>query len=54
VLSEQRLPVEVLDLPNTRVLLKKNGEEVASTTGAAVHDIRLSLLPIPCSMRLLL
>ena len=36
VLSEQRLPVEVLDLPNTRVLLKKNGEEVASATGAAV------------------
>ena len=36
VLSEQRLPVEDLDLPNTRVLLKKNGEEVASTMGAAV------------------
>jgi 2-keto-4-pentenoate hydratase len=36
VLSEQRLPVEDLDLPNTRVLLKKNGEEVASATGAAV------------------
>src|SRR5215212_8637817 len=36
VLSEQRLPVEDLDLPNTRVVLKKNGEEVASATGAGV------------------
>ena len=36
VLSEQRLPVEDLDLPNTRVVLKKNSEEVASATGAAV------------------
>ncbi len=36
VLGEQRLPVEELDLPNTTVMLKKNGEEVASATGAAV------------------
>lgn len=36
VLGEQRLPVEELDLPNTTVVLKKNGEEVASATGAAV------------------
>jgi 2-keto-4-pentenoate hydratase len=36
VLSEQRLPVEDLDLPNTRVVLKKNGEEVVPATGAAV------------------
>jgi 2-keto-4-pentenoate hydratase len=36
VLSEQRVPVEDLDLPNTTVVLKMNGEEVASATGAAV------------------
>jgi 2-keto-4-pentenoate hydratase len=36
VLGEQRLPVEGHDLPNTTVVLKKNGEEVASATGAAV------------------
>jgi len=36
VLGEQRLPIEDLDLPNTTVLLKRNGEEVASATGAAV------------------
>jgi 2-keto-4-pentenoate hydratase len=36
VLGEQRLSVEGLDLPNTTVVLKKNGEEVASATGAAV------------------
>jgi 2-keto-4-pentenoate hydratase len=36
VLGTQRLPVENLDLPNTTVVLKKNGEEVASATGAAV------------------
>ncbi len=36
VLSEQRVPVESLDLPNTTVVLKKNGEEVASAKGAAV------------------
>jgi len=36
VLSEQRVPVEDLDLANTRVVLKKNGEKVASATGAAV------------------
>jgi 2-keto-4-pentenoate hydratase len=36
VLSEQRLAVEELDLPNTRVVLKKNGGEAASATGAAV------------------
>ena len=36
VLSDQRLAVEDLDLPNTTVVLKKNGEEVASATGAAV------------------
>jgi 2-keto-4-pentenoate hydratase len=36
VLGAQRLPVEGLDLPNTTVVLKKNGEEVASATGAAV------------------
>jgi 2-keto-4-pentenoate hydratase len=36
VLSEQRLAVEELDLPNTRVVLKKNGGEVASATGADV------------------
>ena len=36
VLSEQQLPIEDLDLPNTRVVLKKNGEEVSSATGAAV------------------
>jgi 2-keto-4-pentenoate hydratase len=35
-LGEQRLPVEDLDLANTTVVLKKNGEEVASATGAAV------------------
>jgi 2-keto-4-pentenoate hydratase len=36
VLGEQRLSIEGLDLPNTTVVLKKNGEEVASATGAAV------------------
>ena len=36
VLGARRLPVEGLDLPNTTVVLKKNGEEVASATGAAV------------------
>jgi 2-keto-4-pentenoate hydratase len=36
VLSEQQVPVDDLDLPNTTVVLKKNGEEVASATGAAV------------------
>ncbi len=36
VLGEQRLPVVGLDLPNTAVVLNKNGEEVASATGAAV------------------
>jgi 2-keto-4-pentenoate hydratase len=36
VLGEQRLPEEGLDLANTTVVLKKNGEEVASATGAAV------------------
>jgi 2-keto-4-pentenoate hydratase len=36
VLGEQRLSVEGLDLPNTKVVLKKNGEEIASATGAAV------------------
>jgi 2-keto-4-pentenoate hydratase len=36
VLGEQRLPVEGIDLPNTAVVLKKNDEEVASATGAAV------------------
>jgi 2-keto-4-pentenoate hydratase len=36
VLGEQRLSVEGLDLPSTTVVLKKNGEEVASATGAAV------------------
>jgi 2-keto-4-pentenoate hydratase len=36
VLGEQRLSVEGLDLPNTTVVLKKNGEEIASATGAAV------------------
>jgi 2-keto-4-pentenoate hydratase len=36
VLGEHRLSVEGLDLPNTTVVLKKNGEEVASATGAAV------------------
>src|SRR5918994_5605484 len=36
VVGEQRLSVEGLDLPNTTVVLKKNGEEVASATGAAV------------------
>src|SRR5215203_4041802 len=36
VLGEQRLPVEGLDLPNTTVVLKKNGAEVASAKGAAV------------------
>jgi 2-keto-4-pentenoate hydratase len=36
VLGEQRPSVEGLDLPNTKVVLKKNGEEVASATGAAV------------------
>ncbi len=36
VLGEQRLPIGDLDLPNTTVVLKKNGEEVASATGAAV------------------
>jgi 2-keto-4-pentenoate hydratase len=36
LVGEQRLPVEDLDLRNTTVVLKKNGEEVASATGAAV------------------
>jgi len=36
VLSERRVPVEGLELPNTTVVLKKNGEEVASAKGAAV------------------
>lgn len=36
MLDEQRLSVEGLDLPNTMVVLKKNGEEIASATGAAV------------------
>jgi 2-keto-4-pentenoate hydratase len=36
VLGEQRLSVEGLDLPNTTVVLKKNGEEVASATGPSV------------------
>ena len=36
VLGEQRVPVEDLDLPNTTVVLKVNGEELASATGAAV------------------
>ena len=36
VLSEQRLPVEDLDLSNSTVMLKKHDEEVASATGAAV------------------
>jgi 2-keto-4-pentenoate hydratase len=36
VLGERQLPVEGLDLPSTTVVLKKNGEEVASATGAAV------------------
>jgi 2-keto-4-pentenoate hydratase len=36
VLGEQRLPIGDLDLPNTTVVLKRNGEEVASATGAAV------------------
>jgi 2-keto-4-pentenoate hydratase len=36
VLGEQRLPVEDLDLPNTTVVLKKSGEEIASARGAAV------------------
>ena len=36
VLSEQRVPVENLDLPNTTVVLKMNGVEMASATGAAV------------------
>ena len=36
VLNEQRVPVEDLDLPNATVVLKINGEEVASATGAAV------------------
>jgi 2-keto-4-pentenoate hydratase len=36
VLSERRVPVEGLDLPNTTVELKKNGEEIASAKGAAV------------------
>jgi len=36
VLGEQRLPVVDLDLSNTTVALKKNGEEVAFATGAAV------------------
>lgn len=36
VLGEQRLPAEGLDLPGTAVVLEKNGEEVASATGAAV------------------
>lgn len=36
VLGERQLPVEGLDLPSTTVVLKKNDEEVASATGAAV------------------
>jgi 2-keto-4-pentenoate hydratase len=36
VLGERRLPSEALDLPGTAVMLKKNDEEVASATGAAV------------------
>jgi 2-keto-4-pentenoate hydratase len=36
VLGEQWLSVVGLDLPNTAVVLNKNGEEVASATGAAV------------------
>jgi 2-keto-4-pentenoate hydratase len=36
VLGERWLPVDGLDLPNTTVVLKKNGEEVAAATGAAV------------------
>ena len=36
VLGEQWLPIEGLDLPNVTVVLKKNGEEVTSATGAAV------------------
>jgi 2-keto-4-pentenoate hydratase len=36
VLSERRVPVEDLDLPNTTAVLKMNGEEVASATDAAV------------------
>ncbi len=36
VLGERQLSVVGLDLPNTTVVLKKNGEEVASATGAAV------------------
>jgi 2-keto-4-pentenoate hydratase len=36
VLGEQRLPIADLDLPNTTVVLKKNGEEVGSATGAEV------------------
>jgi 2-keto-4-pentenoate hydratase len=36
VLGEQRLAVEDLDLPNTTVVFRKNGEEVASARGAAV------------------
>jgi 2-keto-4-pentenoate hydratase len=36
VLSEQRVPLKDLDLPNSTVVLKMNGEEVASATGAAV------------------
>ena len=36
VVGERWLPVEDLDLPDTTVVLKKNGEEVASATGAAV------------------
>ena len=36
VVGEQWLPVEDLDLPNSTVVLKKNAEEVASATGAAV------------------
>ncbi len=36
VLGERWLPVDGLDLPNVAVVLKKNGEEVAASTGAAV------------------
>ena len=36
VLGEKWLPIEGLDLPNVTVVLKKNGEEVTSATGAAV------------------
>jgi 2-keto-4-pentenoate hydratase len=36
VLGERWLPVEGLDLPNVAVVLKKNGEEVAASAGAAV------------------